>query len=76
MRVTTRLSVGGSCWACGKLTKKQIAVNLGYDGVTFGICPMCARKLVKGLVRALNAKEKARSGGNHSDRQERLTNTV
>lgn len=59
MKVSTRLSIGGSCWACGKLTKKQIVVNLGYDGVTFGICPMCARKLVKGLVRELNAKEKA-----------------
>lgn len=76
MKVSTRLSIGGSCWACGKLTKKQIIVNLEYDGVTFGICPICARKLVKGLVRDLNAKEKARSGGNRSERQERLTNTV
>nr|DAV60476.1 MAG TPA: Rad50 zinc hook motif [Caudoviricetes sp.] len=60
MRVTTRTGSSESCWACGKLTKKQIVVNLGYDGVTFGICPLCARKMVKGLVRELNKKEETK----------------
>lgn len=76
MRVSTRSSTGESCWACGKLPNKRIVMDLGYEGVTFGICPICARKLLKGLVRELNAKEKARSGGNRSERQERLTNIV
>jgi len=56
MRVTTR-NRRGDCYICGKETRKQIVMNLGYEAITFELCRSCARQLANGLVRELD-KEK------------------
>lgn len=57
MRIST-YHADGYCWNCSKQSNKRIELYLGVPSALFHFCRPCARKMMKGLLRELNKKEK------------------